>query len=116
MSEQAIVMTEIGIPGRTPSYSSLEYRFVRMPTFEECDTNAALLVCGMPARAILYPQVGGYWRNAVLVNDKGCSDVYVWMDGDGEPPTLFHYCDIEQFIQFVATVTRLMDELGMAVS
>jgi hypothetical protein len=94
----------------------------REPTSEQCGQNAeTMLPDGRRAMACWYPQMGGYVGRALMVDDDGCLDVYVWHDGqfpfsdDGEygvhvSPVLLHHCDATQFIAFGQQAARFLGE------
>jgi hypothetical protein len=87
----------------------------REPTADECSAGAVVqLTDTLRGYACWYPQMGGYVGKAVAVvpDDSGCIDVYVWHDGQfpfsgedegrGRPtsPVELHHCDPDQFIRF----------------
>lgn len=92
------------------------------PTSDQCTSNESLtLADGRRAMACWYPQMGGYVGKALLVDDGGCVDVYVWHDGQfpfsgddydigpRENPVELHHCDPSQFIRFGEVAARFAD-------
>lgn len=105
----------------------------REPTADECTHNDRV----DEGIAIWYPQMGGYVAKAVAVKDNGCTNLYVWHNGEfpfggsitstecwcycdecpcckdrtalhPKPPVRIHHCDTSQFIQFGETLERLL--------
>ena len=88
-------------------------RFYRPPFFHEQRDRTMFMVGDRPGRAVMYPQVQGYLRPAIVVPQGGeshCVDVYVWLEGECEQPEWYHYCDVGQFIAFVDFVEGIIEE------
>ena len=86
---------------------------MRMPTSDECESNATRPIDGRVMTAAWYPQMGGYVGKCWIdPQSSGCFDVYVYHDGefpfteaDGEPKVV-HHCMAEQFIEFGKLLQR----------
>jgi hypothetical protein len=68
-----------------------------------------------------HPQWGGYCGRCIVIFTKGqnspCFDVYNWHDGEfptdeDDHYTLYHYCDVDQMINFGKTIKHKFTELG----
>lgn len=91
------------------------------PTSEQCFNKQCInLGDGRTAYACWYPQMGGYVAHALAIRDQGCTDVYVWHDGDfpfstdhfgvDHNPRKLHHCDGQQFVAFGQFLTWLESE------
>lgn len=82
----------------------------RQPTADECSNNTEI----EPGRfAIWYPQMGGYVGRAVIEEDDGGFNAWVWHDGEfpfenGFEPRMLHHCEAAQFVRFGRDVQALL--------
>ena len=103
--------------------------YPRQPSSEECSARAKIQddTGHLVGHACWYPQMGGYVGKAVIVNDDGCVDVYVWHDGafpfdendafTGQcqacaaprQPAVIHHCDGSQFVRFGEFISKIQD-------
>lgn len=98
---------------------------IKEPTAEECSANAVVdLDDGRTGHACWFPQMGGYaGKAAVVIDQDGHADVYVWHDGafpfhgdqslwpDQPPrsPVELHLCDGGQFVAFGQFIESLQN-------
>lgn len=82
----------------------------RQPTVDECSNHTEI----EPGRfAIWYPQMGGYVGRAVIEQDDGGFNAWVWHDGefpfeDGFEPRMLYHSEAAQFIRFGQDVEELL--------